>query len=399
VLRVLEGRSDAEIADVLRCSEAAARRHVRRGLTAGDHPMAPTAQSASPRQVVARSGTAQTGLLSRPALRETDVPARRRHRGPWLAALAVLTLVAGVAYVAHESRTPAGVIRYPAVQAPSSWRYESYAGVQLRVPDTWGWGASPIRSPDFDVRGHLGACGTDQAAVQSPADHSPYVSFLTGFVGRPAIVTERCVNWGADGVMPRGDAVWFDSPLPVGVKEVASTVAETRAVGGQRVTVFSDRSSLRRQILGTAEQVDVDGNGCPTHAVVRPMAGPSGLKPDTLSVCVYSQDTGVTRLMYSAALPAAVAHQYVARVAAVAPEARGCPTPHGRWVALGLTGDDGSRWDVANLGCGRIELSGRSVGLTPGTAQTWAAGGVTAYVAPPRDAGSALDALFGAPSP
>ena len=52
--------------------------------------------------------------------------------------------------------------------------------------------------------------------------------------------------------MPSTDAVWFGSPLAVGVKNVGSVVAETRAIGGQHVTVFSRESALRRQILGTA---------------------------------------------------------------------------------------------------------------------------------------------------
>ncbi len=398
VLRALENRSDAEIAEILGCSESAARRHVERGLAEADQGRATDASSVRD-ELVARAGSAPTQLLTRPP--ETHAPAGPpRRRGGWLAALAVLALVGGVAYIAHASQSPAGVISYPKVDAPDSWRHESYDGVQLQVPDTWGWGASPVRSAIFSGRRHLGSCGTDQAAVLSPTDDSTYISSLTGFVGRPAVVSERCMTFGSDGTLPTGDAVWFDSPLAVGVKAVAGNVAETRAVGGQHVTVFAPHSSLRRQILGTVEQTgDVDANGCPTHAVVRPVAGTADAEPDSLSVCVYSQDTGVSTLLFSARLSSHHAREYVAHVAAgSSTAATDCSTPNGRWVTLGLHGDGDTRWDVVNLACDRIEMAGRSAAvLTPATVQDWALGGVTAYVSAPRG-GPALDDHFRAPS-
>jgi hypothetical protein len=314
--------------------------------------------------------------------------------------VAVLALVGGVAFIAHTSRSPAGVISYPRVDAPDSWRYESYDGVQLRVPDTWGWGASPVRSAIFSGPRHLGSCGTDQAAVLSPSDHSTYVSTLTRFVGRPAVVSERCMTYGAAGTLPTADAAWFDSPFPVGVTAAGATVAETRAVGDQHVTVFARQSSLRRQILGTVEEVgDSDANGCPTRAVVRPTTGSTDAEPGSISVCVYSQDTGVSALLFSARHSGRAAQEYAASVADASSTAdRSCPTPAGRWVALGLHGDGDTRWDVVNLGCDRIELAaGRSAALAPATVRDWAVGGVTAYVGAPRG-GPALDDYFRAPT-
>jgi DNA-binding CsgD family transcriptional regulator len=401
VLRVLEGRSDAEIAEVLHCSEAAARRHLERGLAE----LGPGAGSAEPPStasddLVARAGAAPVQLLNRlPAAgATTDAPARP-HRGPWLACLAVLALVCGVAFVAHESSTPSGVIRYPKITVPATWRYESYAGVQLQVPDTWGWGSSPVRASIFTGPQHLGACGTNQAAVLSPADDSSFVSALTQFVGRPSITNERCVPWGSAGAMPNGEAVWFDSPLEAGVRSVGSTVAETRVVGRQHVTVFGLESSLRRQILGTAQQVDLDGNGCPTRAIARATAGPSNLEPDWLSVCIYSQDTGAVALLYSAVGSVHSAQRYAAQVrAAEGTGDAGCPTPKGRWVALGLHGKGGTRWDVVNLQCGRIQLAGgRSASLLPQTVREWAVGGVTAYLSAPAGT-RGLDNYFQAPA-
>jgi hypothetical protein len=391
VLRVLEERSDAEIADVLGCSESAARRHVQRGTAEMRQP------GGSARDLVARAGSAPTQLLTRQASAVEEPP--RRHRRGWLAALAVVALVGGVTYVSHESRAPEGVINYPHVDVPESWRYESYAGVELQVPATWGWGGSPVRSSFFAGPRHLGACGTTQAAVLPPEDTSTYVSALDGFVGRPAVMDRRCVTWGADGSMPTGEALWFDSPLPVGVKPVGSVVAETREVGDQRVTVFSDSRELRRQILGSAEQVDVDDHGCPTRPVVRPTRGPDDLEPAHLSVCVYSQDTGIATLMWSGTVPEPGALAYADAVAAAGDDgARACPTPTGRWVALGLAGESGRRWDLVNLGCARIERAGgHGAPLNSETVESWAYAGATAYLSAPPGHGE-LEQYFRAPA-
>jgi hypothetical protein len=404
VLRLLEDRSDAEIAEILHCSESAARRHVQRGLaelaasgSGGTDPIAGdpggAAFGASSVALVAPSPVLTGG--------GAHVAPRRRHRGPWLAAGAVLLLVGGVALVAHETRTPDGEISYPRVSVPDTWRTESYAGVQLEVPDTWGWGGAPIRASYFDGRRHLGSCGANQAAVLSPADHSSYVSTLTQFVGRPAMVAARCTEWGSDGTLPQGEAVWLGSPLPVGVKDLPGTVAETRQVGAQRVTVFAPASALRRQILGTAQLVEVDGYGCPTQVVAQPTAGPTGLRPTSMSVCVYSQDTGVATLMYSTSVSATAAQRYADEVASATSGSGGssCVTPSGQWVALGLHDGKQTRWDVANLRCDRLQLAdNRTAGLTPATVRDWAVAGVPAYVVAPTGEHS-LDDLLRAPQP
>jgi hypothetical protein len=405
VLRLLEERSDAEIAEILHCSESAARRHVERGLAelsaAGRGGTDPITGD-PPRAML---GASSVALVSPPPPVLTGGTGRsappRRHRGPWLAAGAVLLLVGGVALVAHETRTPGGVISYPRVSVPDTWRYESYAGVQLEVPDTWGWGGAPIRASYFEGPRHLGSCGANQAAVLSPADHSSYVSPLTRFVGRPAMVAATCTEWGSDGTLPEGEAVWFGSPLKAGVKDLPGTVAETRQVGAQRVTVFAPGSALRRQILGTAQSVDVDGHGCPTQVVARPTAGPTGLRPTSMSVCVYSQDTGVAMLLYSTSVSATAARRYAEGVASATSASGGssCLTPSGQWVALGLHDRRGTRWDVANLRCDRLQLAGeRTAGLTVATVRDWAVAGVPAYVVAPRG-GHALDDLLRAPRP
>lgn len=309
-------------------------------------------------------------------------------------ALAVVALVGGIAWADHVTSTPEGVTSYPRVDVPTDWRVESYAGVELRVPDTWGFGGSPVRSDSFGGR-HLGACGANEAAVLSAADDASYASSVTPFVGRPAVMTSRCVPWGSDGVMPGTDAVWFASPLPVGVKNVGSVLAETRAVGGQRVTVFGDDSALRRRILGTARVVATDDNGCPAAAVQLPTRGPAGLHPSAMSVCVYSEDTGEPVLMWSGHVTGSGARAYDDAVRADLRPGRPCRAlPHGRWVALGLHGDAGTRWDVVDLGCSAITRLDGTAALTEATVHDWGLDGVAAYAPVPTGLPPAVAPYF-----
>lgn len=394
-LREVERLSDAEIADVLGCSESAARHYVARGLaTAG--PGGPAGRLSSYDADPLGPGAAGVALLER---REVDAGSEPRRSGRIVhaAVLAVVLLVGGVAFVAHHSRTPAGVITYPSAEAPQGWRYESYAGVQVQVPASWGWGGAPLRSDIFHGKDSLGTCGSAQAAVQSGDDDASYVSSATAFTGRPAVMSDLCMSWGSDGAMPQGDALWFASPLEVGQRSVGRVVAETRAVGDQHVTVFSSHASLRRQVLRTAQFVDTDANGCPTHPVLRPAPGPAGQRPDSMSVCAYSQDSGTAVLLWSGSVPRQAAQEYAdtVRREPVATRAA-CPSvPTGTWVALGLNGDGGTRWDLVDLACARIRATGdEQWPLTRATVRDWGGGGVAAYVPQPAQASDDLDGFF-----
>jgi DNA-directed RNA polymerase specialized sigma24 family protein len=398
VLRLLEERSDLEIADVLGVSESSVRAQLHRAFEAlpPELPTSPDARDGVLRGALAAYAASAPAQLR--GVTPVDAPPSRR-RGAGVAAVAVLVLVAGVAWVTHETRTPAGVITYPAVTAPTSWRVESYDGVQVRVPSTWGWGGAPVRA-DYFRGDKLGACGANQAAVNPDGARSSYVSSATAFAGRPAVMTDLCMSWGSDGVMPSTDALWFGSPLPVGVKGLGSVVAETRAVGGQHVTVFSADSHLRREILGTAEAVDTDANGCPTVAVQQPSPGPARLDPTSLSVCVYSQDTGVPVLQWSGREDAAAARRYVDAFGRSATDpAKPCvQTPNGQWVALGVSGGGGgdeTRWDVVNLDCSRIVGADQAEApLLPATLDPWAHNAIRAYVSGPRSPTREIAAYF-----
>ncbi|WP_151083981.1 sigma-70 family RNA polymerase sigma factor [Nocardioides cynanchi] len=400
-LTYLEDRPDDEIAEVLGVPPTWVRAQRQRALAA--LPASFPAEGPD-REITVRAGIAALADAAGADLVDpgagVEPPRPRPARGVWLPVLAVLALIGAVGWITHVSRSEAGVITYPRVSVPESWRVESYAGVQVRVPSTWGWGGAPIRADFFGGNG-LGSCGAGTAAVGPDVGPATYVSSATPFVGRPAVLTFRCLPWGSDGVMPSTDALWFDSPMRVGLKGLGAVVAETRAVGDQHVTVFSADSRLRRQVLGSAEVVDTDANGCPVTAVQQPRRGPAGLVPTSLSVCVYSQDTGVPVLQWSGRVTAGAARGYVAAVPRSAAGSRaGCGrTPQGQWVALGLPGPGGERWDVVDPGCGRIILAGgTAVPLAPANLDPWADNAIRAYVAP-RRASAAVAAYFRSPTP
>ena len=211
------------------------------------------------------------------------------------------------------------------------------------------------------------------------------------------MMSDLCMSWGSDGTMPQGDALWFASPLEVGQRVEGPVVAETRAVGDQHVTVFSAHSALRRQILGTARLVDTDANGCPAQPVLRPASGPDGLDPGSMSVCAYSQDSGSSLLLWSGRVPRRAAREYVDALGNGSSSARvSCPTaPSGTWVALGLHGDGGTRWDLVDLTCARIRATGGDQWpLTRATVGDWAGGGVAAYVPQPEQGSPGLEGFF-----
>jgi hypothetical protein len=398
VLTYLEELPDHAVANVLGLSEASVGSQRRRAME--------TLRVGVPERAGDPDGDvrAALGMLAAPAASqltdlpsEVDPPPDHRRRGVWPVVLAVLGLVVGVAWVSHESRAPSGVITYPKVSVPATWRVESYAGVQVGVPATWGWGGAPIRA-DYFGGNRLGSCGANQAAAGPDTSRSSYVTSATGFVGRPAVLTFRCVPWGSDGVLPSTDAVWFGSPMKVGLKGIGRVVAETRAIGDQHVTVFSADPRLRREILGSAEVVGTDANGCPTRAVQEPVRGPAGLEPSSLSVCVYSQDTGVPVLLWSGREDPAAARRYVDAVRGHS--AGTCTTPpQGQWVALGVAGDAGERWDVVNLGCARIVVAdGSAAPLQPDTLAPWAHNAIRAYVSGPRHAAADVAPYFRSPT-
>lgn len=405
VLSHFEGLESDRIADVLDCSEATVRSQLQRAATSLRAVLPPEAASTDDdlRRTLRetfrqRASAAPADVGARPEPADPVGGAPRRRTG-WLAAVVVLALVMTISAITHATGSIAGVWHYTGVSIPKDWRYESYDGVQLRVPPAWGWGGAPVRGT-FN-NGRLGSCGANQAYAR-PGPASGYVPSTTPFVGRPAVLSTTCVSWGSYGVFPGVDAVWFDSPLPVGQQQIGQRVAETRDAGDQQVTVFSADPELRRQVLASVEQVDVDANGCPTRAVQRPAAGSARLHPASLSVCVYTQDTGSSALLWSARLGRSAARQYVAAFAAADRIGRpsSCSSvPHGAWVSLGIPDAVGGaeRWDVLDLVCAQLVGGHSSAALSAADLRPWAGGGTTTYVAAPHGIDSRLTSYFRSP--
>ena len=215
---------------------------------------------------------------------------------------------------AHPARSSAGSHRArplaDAAARPGSppWRcwpwWSPWRSVARADPDPGGRDHLPVRARADRlalrvVRRRPGAgarrpgasagrrCGptssTDASARAAPtrprccraADHASYVSSATPFVGRPVDDDRRLRGLGQrrlDAV--DGRAVVRLARWRSGSRTSAPWSPRRGPIGGQHVTVFSRESALRRQILGTAEVVDTDANGCPTHAVQQAVARP-----------------------------------------------------------------------------------------------------------------------------
>lgn len=158
--------------------------------------------------------------------------------------------------------------------AKPGWRWETYADVQLQVPDSWAQ-ALRVGPPD---------CTEDdwvpEATVFRPG----------GFRGR---VLKLCPTpKPARQVAP---SVVFDGERPGVVQLADGWVRETRKLGDQLITVTAGDDVLRQQIFETAAVVDtVDSYGCAPQ-VDRQLAGPAangGLKSvgeiTGVSICRYS---------------------------------------------------------------------------------------------------------------
>lgn len=273
---------------------------------------------------------------------------------------------------------------------PADWRVESYGGVQLWVPPTWGWGGAPFE-PSWS-KGEILDCSGGRAFTVPGSSAYEFVDEATPYVGRPVMMTDACVSGG--DTHPRVDAVWFDAAgVEVGEQTYADgVVRESRIVGDVVVTVFSRDAALRAQILGSARASAVDANGCPSKpsGQAADSAWRRGSNPSSLSVCAY--DSG--RLLWSGQVGA---EQAAAYAAAAGPGTRGAhsDTPID-WVgehdelylglrSLGAADDDRVRWDRYSATTGILSPDGKKAVMTPASVANtapWAtdSGGVKAYV-------------------
>ena len=331
----------------------------------------------------------RSGLQARADRLEAGVPdvgrlRRRPRRAVWLASAAAAAVVAvGVPVVVgalNDGAPDRGpqVADVPAI--PDSWRFESFAGLQVRVPPGWGWGGAPFESSWGD--GVLD-CGADAFTLPG-SDAYEDVPDGTPYVGRPKMMTDVCqggvgADWQPHGVM--APFVWLDAEVPTGTRQLGDGyVMVTQAFGEHRVTVASPDAHFRAQVLATAEVVEVDANGCRTRLDAAPAATKSdeaGTEVDHTVVCAYEKDGDHVSLLYSRVLPGPVPEPTNQPVIGCSSDAR----EEGQWIALTQVGSGVlSTWVVHPDGCGVDVGRPGQEALDVAFVRSWADARTRAYV-------------------
>ncbi|ONI66870.1 hypothetical protein BWI15_27155 [Kribbella sp. ALI-6-A] len=319
-------------------------------------------QSLASRAAEAPSDTTLLGTVHRRLRR------RRRTRAAGvgvLACAAVIVAAAGVQSLTRpEDSGPAASLAQP----PPGWHWESYANVEVQVPDQWaeisagplatcptekprwdGWIGRPSTLP-APAMGCPTAVGATAATVGEPADRVPYVLF----------------DLNAEPGVTQYDAGW---------------TKEVRSVGALRLEVFGTDAAVRARILDSARTIDgVDSRGCaPTHpaatnAAVRPTG--EGLAAvgtaASIRICAYRTETlsQVPPLLASAELTGEQAREVgaallnapgsdglaVTKSGKVATATSKCTTGDEEILVLHVHGDRGDQEVVVRLnGCGPFD--------------------------------------------
>ena len=330
-------------------------------------------------------------------------PGRRagRSRAAWVtAALLAALILVGVPVVVGLVEDGGRRIRIGPEpdRAPRGWRVESYAGVQVRVPPFWGWGATPVPGAAGPLDCGVTTFVTLGGRILEMEETAPNV-------GQPVPMRDHCLAVpDVARVDPSRTSVWLGAPVPEGTVDLGNGfVRETVMLGEVTVTVTSDHVRLRRLVLRTAELVDLDANGCltapstgpPPASPASPRADPepAACAPESLSVCAYALGDGSAYLLWSAGSDAAEAAAYDAayRTASSGPVLDHCGRSANEWIAVGVhgraggTGEPVTRWDLVDPACGTLN----GVQLSAALVEPWATGWLRAYVAGPADSQTA----------
>ncbi|HEX5532782.1 MAG TPA: hypothetical protein VFX33_03475, partial [Actinomycetales bacterium] len=203
------------------------------------------------------------------------------------------------------------------------WRWESYGGIELQVPEAYEWNTSG--SPLYPA--WCAFTGDEESPV-------PAVNRVRGqAVPSIGCTPERPVSTYAP-------AVDLDSDQRVGtVRLDGGWVSETVEVAGVKVTVSDDDAARRKRILRSIRPIgETDVHGCrPGTDLVRPGERPSSSAPaaddvTSVAICRYAvpnrvQPEGPAQpLVSSSRLSGAVAAELV-RALVAAPEGTGPNSP------------------------------------------------------------------------
>ncbi|MBA2445975.1 MAG: hypothetical protein H0V49_11690 [Nocardioidaceae bacterium] len=276
-------------------------------------------------------------------------------------------------------------------RTPADWRVESYRNVQLKVPPTWGWGASP-QAVAAGVKDGPYICGPE--VKNFPRDTPPGDAEPEGpYVGRPVMLTDECVAGRAE-TQPH---VWFHSPLPEGVEQLGGGLQRiTVGAGGMRVSVAHTDAAELGLILDSLSVGEVDDNGCVAETKERSadqlgaadlfdLAAVAGRHDfGGMAVCVYDTYNPVTsQLLYSTAVDSEAERLFL-ELLETSPQPRDrCLGDAGRLVVLQpQIAASTARIEAELLGCTSIYVfDGGTRELTRANVAPWAMNGVSTYFA------------------
>lgn len=233
----------------------------------------------------AREAPTATGL----ALVERVLSIRRVRRRHHMIATAVAVTIASIAIPMGMFFLISGTDTSPplARRSDAEWRWESYRGIELRVPAAWGYG---VRRADW-------CAGRPEG---SSHESRP------GAVGRPGVIMAVACPSPYPPLGQREQWVLLDRSGEAGKTELdGGWVAETRRVDSVFVTVFSNDAVLRAEILGSARlATGEDTYGCASvHESTigrdfRPSTTAGGLpaadEVESVSICRYARSDTAT---------------------------------------------------------------------------------------------------------
>ncbi|RBM20999.1 hypothetical protein DI005_11665 [Prauserella sp. PE36] len=228
----------------------------------------------------AEGAPSSDGLAERVLARTSTRRTRRGFGAVAAVVLAVVVLSLGAVLLAQDRG--GDPVAEPVL--PQGWRWESYRGVAIGVPTSWGYG---VPGPSW--------CSRTPEAERPP--------LRSGAVGRPAGMRAVGCPSQYPPLAEREQWLTFEDSGEVGIREFdGGWVEETRELDGVFVTLFSANDALRAQVLGTLRPTSEElALGCgPMH----PAAEGRGYRPEpggplapgevrSVSVCRYARSDAV----------------------------------------------------------------------------------------------------------
>ena len=149
------------------------------------------------------------------------------------------------------------------VAVPDGWRQETYRGVEISVPATWGWGNGSQR---------IGQWCVDRGTEREPIVGRPGPTTMVGCIAKEASAGPPETLMANTGVLVAFEDIRTDDDptrLPRGGDRLV------RDLNGVRVIIQAPED-IRDQIASSVRTVDIDANGC---GVDDPIAHDASIRP------------------------------------------------------------------------------------------------------------------------